>query len=156
MIVPRLTPDQTRTYQIVAPLPTHFRPATCEEVDCAAWRNGWITTVLPGTPEHAQVLALRGRYSMIKGRRQLNDPTNPDSGWFVDPTHAANEDGTVSFQFTAGQPCFRRAQHRKSLQREPFYRVRDGISAPISRRSRDWVNDFATHQQTIADVRRRG
>ena len=136
MIVPKMTPDATRTYQIIAPLPSHFRPATCEEVECAAWRNGWKTTVLPGTPEHAQVLALRGRYR------------------FAGPV--CNEDGTNTFLFEAGQPCFRRSQHRKSLEREPLYRVRDGLSAPISRRSADWVDDFATHQQTIADARRRG
>jgi hypothetical protein len=156
MIIPKLNPDATRTYQIIAPLPSHFRPATCAEVECKAWASGWITTVLPGTPEHGQVMALRGKYSMIAGRRELKSPGDPGSGWFVNPLHAANEDGTVSFEFAAGQQCFRRSQHRKSLEREPFYRVKDGMSAPTARRADDWVSDFAEHQQMIADARTRG
>lgn len=136
MIIPKLNPDATRTYQIIAPLPSHFRPATCAEVECKAWANGWKTTVLPGTPEHSQVLALRGKYA------------------FTGPVR--NADGTDTFTFAAGQQCFRRSQHRKSLEREPFYRVKDGRAAPTARRADDWVDDFAGHQQMIADARTRG
>ncbi len=134
MIVPRLSPQHTKTYQIVAPLATHFRPASCREIECRGYMNGWKTTVLPGTPEHAQVLALRGRYA------------------FTGPVR--NEDGTDTFTFPAGQECFRRSQHRVPLEREPLYVVRtDGA---VRRRERDWVDDFATHQQALADHQRRG
>lgn len=122
-----------KTYEILAPLPTHFRAATCQEIECAGYVNGWRTTVLPGTPEHAQVLALKGRYS------------------FTGPVR--NEDGTDTFTFPAGQQCFRRSQHRVPLEREPLYVVRDERAAAPVRRHRavNWVDDFATHQQMIAD-----
>lgn len=138
MIVNRPTGMAFKTYEILAPLPTHFRPATCQEIECAGYVNGWKTTVLPGTPEHAQVLALKGRYS------------------FTGPVR--NADGTESFTFPAGQQCFHRSQHRVPLEREPLYVVRDERAAAPVRRHRavDWVDDFANHQQGIADRVKRG
>lgn len=138
MIVNR-TPGLTyKTYEIMSPLPTHFRPATCREIECAGYVNGWKTTVLPGTPEHAQVLALKGRYS------------------FTGPVR--NADGTETFDFSAGQQCFRRSQHRIPVGREPLYVVRDKHADTRVRqyRTEDWVDDFANHQQGIADRVKRG
>lgn len=143
MIVNRPGPQAFKTYEIVAPLTSHFRPATCEEVECRAYANGWKTTVLPGQPEHAQVLALAGRYRW----------TGPEN----------NANGTVTFTFPPGQRCFRQAQHRVPLEREPLYVVRGGdargnpLRTPaVQRRADDWVDDFANHQQAIADRVERG
>ena len=57
---PAMRPDQYRTFQVTAPLATHWAPASCEEFDCQAWlesldRTGQTGVViedgrLAGTP----------------------------------------------------------------------------------------------------------
>lgn len=141
MIVPRLGPESYKTYQIVAPLRTHFRPASCEEAQCQGWANGWKTTVLPDSP---QANYIRSR----SGRRFIEQ---------------RNQDGTVSFVFSPGQMCFRASEHRVPLEREPFYVVRGGDfrgnprGIPnVRHKAGDWVDDFANHQQSIHDALQRG
>lgn len=141
MIVPKLGPEAYKTYQIVAPVATHFRPATCQEMECAGYTRGWRTTVLPDSSQ-AQYI----RHS--SGRKFASE---------------MNADGTVSFTFPPGQMCFAAADHRVSLQREPLYVVRGGDfrgnprgTPSIRRKSTEWVDDFATHQQSIADRIERG
>jgi hypothetical protein len=138
MIVPRLGPEAFKTYQIVAPLSTHFRPATCREVECGGYMRGWKTTVLPNSPQAAYI-------RRSSGRRFTEAPN--ESG-----------DGTVVFTFPPGQQCFRASEHRKSLEREPLYVVRGGDfrgdprrETPHRMRADDWVDDFAEHQQGLAD-----
>ncbi len=142
MIVPSVGAEAFKTYEIIAPLSTHYRPATCNEAGCKAYENGWQTRVLPGTPEHAMVLGLKGRYVYTGPVRQ--------------------EDGTDVFTFAPGQQCFRSGQHRVSVEREPFYVVRGGDvrgnprGDRVSRTAEAWVDDFATHQDKIATARERG
>lgn len=143
MIVPRLGPEAYKTYQIVAPVSTHFRPATCKEIECAGYTRGWKTTVLPDSPQ--------ARYIRHSSGRKFTEAKNE------------NGDGTVVFTFPPGQTCFRAADHRKSLEREPFYVVRGGDTrgdprqeAPRRFRSGDWVENFADHQQSISDRIKRG
>ncbi len=142
MIVNRPGAEAFKTYEIIAPLSTHYRPASCLEVGCRAYENGWQTRLLPGTPEHSMVLSLKGKYVYTGPVRQ--------------------EDGTDVFTFAPGQPCFRTAQHRVSVEREPFYVVRGGDARGnprgerASRTARDWVDDFAEHQDKIASARERG
>lgn len=142
MIVPNLGAEAFKTYEIIAPLSTHFRPASCLEANCRSYENGWQTRVLPGTPEHAMVLSLKGKYVYTGPVRQ--------------------EDGTDLFTFAPGQPCFRQSQHRVRIEREPFYVVRggDGRGNPRGERRshtpENWVNDFAEHQDKIATARERG
>ncbi len=138
MIVPRLGAEHFKTYQILAPVSTHFRPATCQEVECAGWANGWITTVLPDSPQ--------ANYIRRSSGRQFTETVNE------------NGDDTHVFTFPPGQQCFRASEHRKSLEREPLYVVRGGdfrgdprAETPVRRRAEDWVDDFAEHQQQIAD-----
>lgn len=143
MIVPRLGPEAFKTYQIVAPIPTHFRPATCREVECAGYVNGWRTTVLPDSPQ--------ANYIRRNSGRQFSETKN------------SNGDGTVVFTFPPGQTCFRASEHRVSLEREPLYVVSGGdargnpLRTPAVRhRAADWVDDFAEHQQAIADRIKQG
>jgi hypothetical protein len=94
-----------RTYQIDQPLSTHYRRATCQEVDCSAYAGGWVMGF---------------------------DLTDPDKAaaarWIRDHSGrtftARVTDRTVTLTFAAGQACF--AKHRVPLQREPFYVVRGG------------------------------
>ena len=48
-IPPALPVHQMKSYRIVVPRATHWRPATCAESDCQAYLLGWLTTVDEGT-----------------------------------------------------------------------------------------------------------
>lgn len=96
-----------RTFQIDQPAATHFRPATCAEVDCAARAAGWRMGF------------------------DLTDPERRDAArWIRDHsgrsyTHELLKDGAkIVFTFPAGQDCF--TPHRVPLGREPLYIVRGG------------------------------
>lgn len=143
-IQPALPATDVKTYAIAAPVETHFRPATCGEVDCAAHRSGWKTTVDVGTDLG------RGQAHYIRtesGRRFTEESLT----------------GTlVTFYFEAGQRCF--AQHQVRLDRPEIFLVRDGdwrgnprgTETRIHATGEDWVDDFATHQERVADQIRRG
>lgn len=140
-----LAPTQTKTYEISAPVQTHYRPATCEEAGCLAHRHGWRTAVDVGSTLGAQQAAyIRAR----SGRRFREEPG----------------DGTiVYFAFEAGQACFASASHRVPLERPALFVVRDGDfrGNPSGRtrthtRPADWVEDFAGHQQGLADAHNQG
>jgi hypothetical protein len=141
MIVPNLPAEAFKTYQIVAPISTHFRKATCEEAQCRGYTLGWKTKLLPDSGQ--------ARYIRSSSGRRF--------------TEERNADGTVTFTFPPGQMCFRASEHLVSLEREPLYVVKGGDfrgnphGVPsVRRNARDWVDDFATHQRAIADRVERG
>lgn len=135
-IEPKLPATAVKTYAIHAPISTHYRPATCQEVNCEAYARGW-TTLLDVTTDI--------------GVRQAKYITGASGR-----THTVlNKGTTLEFTFPAGQQCF--AQHQVPLEREPFYVVRDGDfrgnprgTAPRKLSAPDWTDDFANHQDTIA------
>lgn len=139
----KIGPEHYKTYQVTAPLKTHFRPATCDEVDCAKRANGF----------QAQI-----DVSTDLGRRQAHYIETMAGLRFVRKVM-----GSIAvYTFPAGQRCF--DQHRVPLEREPLYIVRGGdhrgnprnIARRVHRRAEDWVDDFAEHQQAIADRVERG
>lgn len=93
-----------RTFQITSPLSTHWRKATCQEVDCPHYLNGWRVRVegLPAEMLHA---------ARTSGRKYAELHVAEDESWLV---------------FEAGQACFRAEQHRKLLDRQEIFIVRDG------------------------------
>ncbi|MGW2720854.1 hypothetical protein [Streptomyces sp. NPDC001492] len=131
-----------KTYEMRAPLSTHFRPATCAEVDCPHYLNGWRVHLEALTED----LADAARKS---GRRYREEKV---------------AEGQTYLVFEAGQNCFRVSQHRARVDRPPLYVVRDGdfrgnprgTKARLHQRAQDWVEDFATHQQAIADQIEKG
>lgn len=135
---PKLPASEVKTYSIRSPLATHFRPATCQEVDCANYAKGWLTRLDTAVPQQAQ---LANDIRLKLGRKFL-----------------AVERGTVvEFTFPPGQQCF--AQHRVPLDRPEFYVVRDGDwrgnprgTAPVQRNADDWLDDFANHQDRLKTV----
>lgn len=44
-IPPAMPPEHMKTYRIAAPKATHWRPATCAEVECDHYVHGWRTIV---------------------------------------------------------------------------------------------------------------
>lgn len=141
-VAPKLGPELMKTYAIVRKSGLHYRPATCAEVECEQWKNGWITRVPAGSDADQYLI------SKAHGRTF-------QQGW--------RDGGERTYTFPPGQECFRSSQHRIAIEREPFFVVRDGdwrgnpLGTPaVNRRPDDWVDDFANHQQHIADVRQRG
>ncbi len=68
-------------------------------------------------------------------------------------------DGRTEFLFEPGQRCFKSHEHRIRIERPEIYVVRDGDArgnprGTAARRhasAADWQEDFAEHQQTLAD-----
>src|SRR5258708_243616 len=49
-ISPAIPAHAMKTYQVVMPLATHYRPATCAEYECEAYLYGWQTIVPADSP----------------------------------------------------------------------------------------------------------
>jgi len=139
----RLPVGAVQTYQVVSPLATHFRPASCAEVDCPNLEHGWRTVVDETTD---------------LGRQQAHYIRKESGRKF----QALADGGLTTFIFEAGQACF--AQHQVRLDRPEHYLVRagdwrgnpQGTPARQHANADDWIDDFANHQQALADRIQRG
>lgn len=143
-ITPSLPPDAMKTYSIRSPLATHTRAVTCAEVECDAYRHGWATIInLDATLSNGLTGIDQADYIRTAGRAF---------------TETRVGDTLVSFTFPPGQRGFGH-QHRVRLERPELFIVRPGDWRTTPRpdeiyhhtRPGDWVDDFATHQQAIAD-----
>jgi hypothetical protein len=135
---PALPAAAMLTYELSAPTQTHRKPASCEDADCAAWRYGWRTVV-----DEATDLGQRQAHYIRHDRTRRH-------------TQTRRPDGLTEFAFAAGQSCFSR--HTVPLERAPIMTVRGGDwrgnplgDLRIHSRPQDWVEDFALHQQMLAD-----
>ena len=132
---PSLPTTAMKTYEVLAPTRTHWRKATCAEVDCPHHLHGWATTVQAGSADEA-LIRRAGRHFTAQ----------PQPGGFL------------QFVFPAGQPCFKAHQHRVLLDRQEIFVVRGGDwrgnprGIPTQRlEPAAWVDNFAAHQQRLAN-----
>jgi hypothetical protein len=137
-ITPKLPAHALKTYELRAPLVTHHRAATCEEVDCQAYAKGWTSYIDVGT----ELGAKQYKYISEQSGRTFNDATAMDTQ-------------IRTLIFPPGQKCFR--QHTVPLERDPLYIVRDGDwrgnprrTTEVRRNAADWIDDFSNHQDGIA------
>lgn len=132
-ITPQAGPGAYKTYQIVQPLSTHFRVATCAEVECANHQHGWRTTVDVSTE---------------LGRQQAEYIRHASGRAF---TETADRLPLVTFIFTPGQQCF--GTHHEPLERDPIHIIKDGDWRDSDNarqvRADDWLDDFRTHQDRL-------
>lgn len=142
---PQMPANAYRTFQVVAPRPTHWRSATCAEADCAAYANGWVTDV---------------DESIGLGQRQAHYVRRESGRRY---TEQRLESGLIRFTFEAGQTCFAAGGHQVRVDRPEIYIARDGDwrGNPTGRtrthsRAADWVDDFGEHQLRLADQQKRG
>lgn len=98
-----------RTFQIDQPLETHFRLATCAEVNCPAHAHGWRMGFDLSDPEKRAAARWIRDHS---GRTYTHELIGEGAGQ------------RIVFTFAAGQRCFEK--HHVPLEREPFYVVRGG------------------------------
>lgn len=137
----RMPVGSYKTYAMRSPIQTHFRRATCAEVDCDAFINGWSYRVETLLPEDLYVAKHSG-----KRYRELH--IGPNENYIV---------------FEAGQACFGAPQHVISLHRPEFYFVGRGHHSVFSTRNAvprkdaaEWLDDFANHQDKLNTMIQRG
>ena len=134
---PALPAQHMKTYSIVAPKGTHWRKATCAEVDCTAHAKGWKTVVDESTDLGARQAAYI-RNTARKGHRE------------------SREAGLTVFTFSAGTTCF--TEHEVRTDRPEIYLVKGGDHRGNPRGDRTertpeaWVDDFASHQDRLAQA----
>ena len=143
-IEPGMPVDAYKTYRILSPPSTHFRPATCAEVDCEAYLNGWRSIIDETT---------------VLGEQQAHYIRKQSGRSFIEHRF---ESGLTRFSFEAGQKCFARG-HQVRLDRPEHYLVRGGDwrGNPTGEtrthvNAADWVEDFGEHQQRLLDQIERG
>ena len=144
---PRMRPDELVSYSSRSPLRSHFRKASCEEYECEDFMNGFVLTVDTST----EIGQLQAYYvSHDKSRKFSMQHVHTTVYKFIYPP------GTPGF---AGD----RHDHYLPLDRPPFYLVVGGDwrGNPRNfkythRRPEDWVDDFATNQDRISTILKRG
>lgn len=143
-VAPGLPVGAVKTYQILSPVSTHTRKATCDEVLCRALRLGWKSFI----DERTDQGAAQAYYIRHQSGRSFREERN--------------EHGVTVFAFPPGQRCFDSDRHRVPLDRPEIYRVRGGDwradTGLIRQHTRPelWVEDFAEHQDQIATRINRG
>lgn len=150
-IEPKMGPESYKSYVISRPLATHWREFTredirtgkaCEAVNCDHYLHGWAVRI-EGLPPDLLHMALNS------GRK------------FTIVALAAGESW---IHFEPGQWCFKAGTHRVPNEEPALYIVRDGDQRgnPRGTKARQhlrpalWVEDFAEHQDKLADAQQRG
>jgi hypothetical protein len=135
-----------KTYTWQAPLRTHFRPATCEEIDCEAYIYGWVSTF---------------DLSTDLGLKQYEHCRRDKERSFSMQRVSMN---MVKFIYKPGNRCFRSKDHRAPIGKPPRFLVVGGdwrgnprgTPTRVHRNGMEWAEDFAEHQQTLAERMSRG
>src|SRR5260370_1108126 len=103
-VPPALAIGAYKTYQISSPLSTHWTAATCAQVGCEHYLNGWAL--------HVQAVTERDVHlAKTSGRRYRQQDIGPGQTWLV---------------FEPGQPCFAAGTHVRRLERAEVYTTRAG------------------------------
>lgn len=125
-----------KTYNIATPLSTHWTAATCEQVDCEQYLNGWALRVQSLTEKDLHL-------AKTAGRKYTVHDVGPGETWLV---------------FEPGQPCFAAGTHMRRLERPEAFSTRGGDwrGDPTGRGSQllsaqSWVDDCGENQENLAD-----
>lgn len=134
-----------QTFQIAAPTKTHFRPASCEEVECPNYLRGWrmridLNTEL-GQKQAYYIKHHAGRSYKVTGQA----------------------DGVVDLEFAPNQPCFDQHKVRRNDIPE-LYRVKGGDHRgnPLRTLTRThkspetWVEEFQENQDRLKRAKEKG
>lgn len=132
-----------KRYRVIKPVSTHYVKATCEEVECEFWLDGWVTGVEEYTPlgerQATYIRANRkGQYTESKG-------AYVEGFWRPEAT---------AFKFKPETTCFNASNHARRLEREPFYLVKEGGHQRRHDNAVEWVEDFAEHQNKLSNAAR--
>lgn len=140
---PALPVTAMKSYTILAPLSTHYRAATCEEVACPNITHGFRVVVDEQTD---------------LGQRQAHYLRKLSGRAFTETREA----GLTVFTFAPGQRCFTEHRVRRDRPERYFTRAGDWRGNPTGQRPYEhtrpeyWVEDFAENQDRIARIVERG
>ena len=139
-IVPSAPAHTYKTYQILAPISTHFRDATCAEAECDGWKNGWLTIVPTGSEQDEYIRHGSGRVYLVE----------------------VLEGGLTKFSFRPDQRCFQ-GPHKLRIERPEIFLRRGGDwrgnptrESYTHQNAADWTEDFSEHQDKINTAIERG
>jgi hypothetical protein len=139
---PQLPTGAYKTFKVSSPLATHYRRATCEEVNCEAYTNGWTINKADVTDQLMHVIKDSGRHYTEK---------------------TLELGGDIYLVFPPGQMCFAAMQHVVPLNRPEFYFAGRGDFRSFSvrrahkyDRADQWQHDFAEVQDRNATLIQRG
>lgn len=140
---PVADPRAYKTFALLRPRKTHFRPATCAEYECDEHKQGFVLTVDTGTE---------------LGQRQYHYVTHDKSRSYsmqrVGPT-------LCKFVYGPGQEGFGH-RHMIPLWRPPRALVFGGdwraqtTDTRVHQRLDDWVDESLNHHDKIATIQKRG
>lgn len=154
---PKMPTQAYKTYRIMQPLSTHFRMATCAEVQCEAYKNGW-------TYKKSDLEAQNLLYVVTHAGKRYREVVLPPGEW-VEGKFIRDPNGVAEtyLAFEPGQSCFQESTHRKSLERPEFYYAGRGDYRSFSTRRaqqfvrpEDWRDSFAEHLDVIHTAIERG
>jgi len=144
-VTPRIPTQFMKTYAVRSPLNTHFRSATCAEIDCPDYIHGWYLKI-EGTPDNLIHAA------KTSGRR-----------FTIGELWNGQGEAFQALIFEAGQECFRSSTHVKSLDRPEFFFAGRGDHRSFSTRramkfarAEHFVDSFATHLDRLKQDLERG
>ena len=112
-------------YSASWPLQTHWMAASCKEVDCPHFIEGWKTVVPDDSPQAAYI---------------RHDKTRHHQEYRVD-------DGDIAFVFPSGQRCYNSPNHRRKLERGPWLTINSPSYNPFALEryavdSIEWMEKF--------------
>lgn len=113
-VTPTLPVNAMQSYGILAPLESHWRRASCEEIGCVDHHYGWVLPL--------EGLDAGDIWQARNCGRRYHQQTN--------------EDGKVFLHYEAGQPCFRARTHRIRIDRPELFVVRGGDWRGVDRDQR--------------------
>lgn len=121
-------------FTVTTPPSTHWRLASCEEVDCEKWRNGYVAVVTEPNPDEIDALVRTVRQT---GREFREERTEVG----------------VKLHFPPGTKCPRWQEHRVRVDREPLfihgYRGQSGQGRMVG--ENEWHERFA---ETLDELQR--
>lgn len=136
-----------QSHMLLAPISTHMRPATCEEVDCPDFVNGFVLIM----DESTELGAMQRTYVRNDRTRQASSIERREDGL----TYATFPPGTQPYAGPAHD-------HVTSLEREPFMLRQPGDhrglhgQRVVFDRPDQWQEDFAANIDRIATAIERG
>ena len=141
----------------------NYRPATCEEVQCPGWRDGWFTA-LPG--DDGRALYIR-QDSGRRFREYRAEEWNERGAALAATRNAAKQPGealeeftpvppsVVVFAFESHQPCFKASEHLTTEAVSPLFKVRDHWGKTLRQHSGadPFLDDFrTTYERTVQAI----
>lgn len=122
-----------KTFAVSSPRTSHERRASCAEVECGHYLNGWASPVDTGT----ELGARQAHYIRAESGRRFKEVA----------TEAAT---IVRFEFEPGQQCF--AEHTVPLERPAVFSIKDGADKPeVVSGGEEWTDRFNDHIDRIKE-----